>query len=126
VRADWATKILWTASEKSAELPAANAAMSEGSKAKLLETNRFQDPLDDVERTFLSPAVANKARIFQWLGWHPRPNLCPNVAVAAKTFRFICHGCNSVLMLWSMFYRITVGVAVRSCASHQFCSGASS
>jgi hypothetical protein len=44
VRADWATKILWTASEKSAELAAANAAMSEGSKAKLLETNRFQDP----------------------------------------------------------------------------------
>jgi hypothetical protein len=37
-----------------------------------------------------------------------------------------CHGCNSVLMLWSMFYRITVGVALRSCASHQFCSGASS
>ena len=62
MRADWATKILWTASEKSAELPAANAAMSEGSKAKLLETNRFQDPLDDVERTFLSPAVANKKR----------------------------------------------------------------
>jgi hypothetical protein len=39
------------------------------------------------EPFFLRPWQIKSAHL-QWLGWHPRANLCPNVAVAAKTFRF--------------------------------------